>query len=83
MVQNMSTFVCPHCNQSTAIFGSSDKLTIEAKKAELQIIGDVPLHRSICDDADRGMPTVVSEPDSTRAKTFMDLAQRVATLLRL
>jgi ATP-binding protein involved in chromosome partitioning len=43
----------------------------------IKFLGDVPLHASICDDADRGKPTVVSEPESDRAKAFMAIAEEV------
>jgi ATP-binding protein involved in chromosome partitioning len=40
----------------------------------IKLLADIPLHASICEDADRGKPTVVAEPDSTRAQVFKDLA---------
>ena len=43
----------------------------------IDFLGDIPLHASICDDADRGKPTVVSEPESERAKVFLEIAERV------
>jgi ATP-binding protein involved in chromosome partitioning len=78
MVQNMSLFTCPHCHSSTHIFGSHSGVIRACKEHEIQFLGDVPLHASICDDADRGKPTVVSEPDSDRAKAFMRIADQVA-----
>lgn len=77
MIQNMSLFTCPHCQQDTHIFGSHSGVTHACTNYDIKFLGDVPLHASICDDADRGMPTVVSEPDSTRSKAFMDIADRV------
>ena len=76
MVQNMSTFICPQCHHQTSIFGSTG-----AKKAcekhDLYFLGDVPLHEKICDDADRGKPTVVAEPGSKNAEAFENIANRV------
>ena len=80
MIQNMSVFTCPQCNQSTHIFGS-EGVSRECSKHEVDFLGDVPLHASICDDADRGMPTVVSEPESTRAKAFMEIADNLSRKL--
>jgi len=82
MVQNMSIFICPHCQRSTHIFGS-DGVTRMCKKHEVEFLGDVPLHASICDDADKGRPTVVSEPESERAKVFMRMAGDIATKIGL
>ncbi|KAI4094493.1 MAG: hypothetical protein L6R37_007236 [Teloschistes peruensis] len=77
MIQNMSVFTCPKCNHSTHIFGS-EGVTQACSKHNVPFLGDIPLHASICDDADRGKPTVVAEPESTRAKAFVDIAETVA-----
>ena len=77
MVQNMSLFTCPHCHNSTHIFGSHFGVTNACEEHGIPFLGDIPLHPSICDDADRGKPTVVSEPESDRAKTFMKIAEVV------
>jgi ATP-binding protein involved in chromosome partitioning len=78
MVQNMSLFTCPHCHNSTHIFGAHSGVTHACNEHGIQFLGDVPLHASICDDADRGRPTVVAEPESDRAKAFMGIAEEVA-----
>ncbi|CAG8951225.1 hypothetical protein HYFRA_00007972 [Hymenoscyphus fraxineus] len=83
MVQNMSLFTCPHCQNSTHIFGSHSGVTHACEKHGIPFLGDVPLHASICDDADRGKPTVVSEPDSVRAQAFMGIAQEVGKKIGL
>lgn len=83
MVQNMSLFTCPHCQNSTHIFGSHSGVTHACTEHGIDFLGDIPLHASICDDADRGMPTVVAEPDSDRAKAFMKISERVGKKLGL
>ncbi|KAH0558865.1 hypothetical protein GP486_004500 [Trichoglossum hirsutum] len=80
MVQNMSVFVCPNCNHNTHIFGS-EGVPLECRKHGIDFLGDVPLHASICRDADRGKPTVIAEPHSPRSKAFNDIAERL--LLKL
>lgn len=77
MVQNMSLFTCPHCHESTHIFGSDSGVTHACEQHGIPFLGDIPLHASICDDADRGKPTVVAEPESDRAKAFMAIADEV------
>jgi ATP-binding protein involved in chromosome partitioning len=80
MVQNMSVFTCPNCNHSTHIFGS-EGVPRECGKHGIDFLGDVPLHARICEDADRGRPTVVAEPHSSRAKSFNDIAERLSLKL--
>ncbi|KAF4637655.1 hypothetical protein G7Y89_g418 [Cudoniella acicularis] len=83
MVQNMSLFTCPHCQKSTHIFGSHSGVTHACEEHGVKFLGDIPLHANICDDADRGKPTVVAEPGSERAEAFMNLAQEVSKTVGL
>ncbi|KAL9084890.1 MAG: hypothetical protein Q9165_007843 [Trypethelium subeluteriae] len=80
MIQNMSVFVCPHCSQRTHIFGS-DGVTKKCQEHQITLLGDIPLNAKICDDADRGMPTVVADPDSERAKAFHSVANGIRDTL--
>jgi ATP-binding protein involved in chromosome partitioning len=82
MVQNMSVFVCPECGHGTHIFGA-EGVRRECGKHAIEFLGDIPLHARICDDADRGKPTVVSEPDSVRGKAFIDLAKGLSKRIGL
>ncbi|MCJ1282347.1 hypothetical protein MMC26_001670 [Xylographa opegraphella] len=82
MIQNMSVFTCPQCNHSTHIFGSEGVLR-ECSKHSIDFLGDIPLHASICDDADRGKPTVVSEPASPRGQAFVKIADTVGRKIGL
>ena len=82
MVQNMSVFQCPNCNHSTHIFGS-EGVAQACSKHHVPFLGDIPLHASICDDADRGKPTVVAEPASGRARAFVTIAERIAKDIKL
>ncbi|KAI4202439.1 MAG: hypothetical protein LQ346_001997 [Caloplaca aetnensis] len=82
MIQNMSVFTCPNCNLSTHIFGA-EGVTKACEKHHVPFLGDIPLHASICDDADKGKPTVVAKPESTRAKTFMTIAGEIAKRIGL
>ena len=79
----MSLFTCPHCQNSTHIFGSHSGVTHACQEHGIKFLGDIPLHASICDDADRGKPTVVAEPESDRAKSFMTIAQEVSEIISL
>ncbi|KAF2091712.1 cytosolic Fe-S cluster assembling factor NBP35 [Saccharata proteae CBS 121410] len=86
MVENMSTFECPHCHQTTPIFTSASGASHMRHRCEevgVSLLGSVPLHASICSDADRGKPTVVAEPESSRAKAFDSIASQVAEMIGL
>ncbi len=83
LVQNMSVFRCPHCHGDTAVFGSADRVQAVCAEHGIDFLGDVPLHPNIGDDAHRGKPTVVSEPESERAEVFMRIARDIAAKIGL
>ncbi|KAI1123546.1 P-loop containing nucleoside triphosphate hydrolase protein [Nemania abortiva] len=83
LVQNMSLFCCPHCHQDTAVFGSTERVRGLCRDHSIDLLGDIPLHQNIGDDGQRGKPTVVSEPESNRAKAFMDIARQVGSKVGL
>lgn len=83
LVQNMSLFNCPHCHNDTAVFGSNERVQGICQEHSIEFLGDIPLHQSVGDDGQRGKPTVVSEPESDRAKAFVQIAQQVGSKIGL
>ncbi|KAG5943648.1 hypothetical protein E4U60_006530 [Claviceps pazoutovae] len=83
LVQNMSLFTCPHCHGETNVFGSNERVEKLCTEHGMDFLGDIPLHPSIGDDGERGKPTVVSEPSSTRASAFLQIAQTVSSKVGL
>jgi ATP-binding protein involved in chromosome partitioning len=83
LVSNMSIFTCPSCGSAHSIFGSTKTLLQRCQEYDMELLGEIPLHSSICDDADRGKPTVVSEPESGRSISFQDIARKVESTLKL
>jgi ATP-binding protein involved in chromosome partitioning len=49
----------------------------------IELLGDVPLHPNIGEDGSRGKPTVAAEPESERARVFMDVARKLAAKVGL
>lgn len=75
LIQNMSLFKCPHCDGTTHVFGSNDRVEKMCGEHQIDFLGDIPLHPHIGEDGDKGKPTVVSEPTSERGTAFMELAR--------
>ena len=75
IVENMSTFVCPHCGERSDIFGHGGARE-EAKKLGVPFLGEVPLTMSVRETSDDGKPLVATEPDSEIAKAYRDIAER-------
>ena len=76
LVENMSGFVCPHCNELTEIFGSGGGEKA-AESLNIPFLGRVPLEPGVVRSGDSGMPMVVSEPDSRSAAAFNAIADRI------
>jgi ATP-binding protein involved in chromosome partitioning len=77
IVENMSTFVCPHCSKTTEIFshGGGQKA---AEKLDVPFLGEVPIDPQIRQGGDEGRPIVIANPDSPQAKAFVAIAGKVA-----
>jgi ATP-binding protein involved in chromosome partitioning len=80
IVENMSMHVCSQCGHIEHIFGSGGGGRM-AEQYGVQLLGELPLDIRIREDADGGKPTVVAEPNSTRAKAYFQMARRTAARL--
>lgn len=80
IVENMATFVCPHCGQSSHIFGHGGARD-EASRLGVPFLGEVPLNMTIRELSDAGRPVVVAEPEGPHARIYKDIAQQVWTAL--
>jgi ATP-binding protein involved in chromosome partitioning len=76
IVENMSTFICPHCGTSSDIFGHGGARH-EADRLGVPFLGEVPLDMVIRQKSDAGEPVVASAPDGLLAESFRAIAARV------
>src|SRR3989475_7081726 len=77
IVENMSTFACPHCGQHTAIFGAAGGQRL-ADEYGVPLLARLPLDPETRVGGDEGTPITVRRPDSPQARAFRDLAAAVA-----
>jgi len=77
VVENMSYFVCPHCNHEIDIFskGGAEKT---AKQFDVAFLGSIELDPEICKSGDGGTPAVLQGEDSPHAKSLFEFARKVA-----
>ncbi|MCB1442431.1 MAG: iron-sulfur cluster carrier protein ApbC [Methyloceanibacter sp.] len=73
IVENMSTFLCPHCGGRSDIFGHGGAKA-EAAKLGVPFLGEVPLTMSVRETSDDGKPILVSQPDSEVSSAYRDIA---------
>jgi ATP-binding protein involved in chromosome partitioning len=81
VVENMSEFVCPHCGEKSAIFGSSGGARI-AEEYGIPLLARLPLDPETRAGGDEGTPITVGRPRSPQAAAFRELAQAVAAAAR-
>ncbi len=77
VIENMSYFVCGHCQERTDIFGNGGGRRM-AEEMDIPFLGEVPIDTRVRAGGDEGRPIVVEAPDAPAAKAFLDLASRVA-----
>ncbi len=77
LVENMSSFVCPHCRQETPIFAHGGARAA-AEKMGIRFLGEVPIDLAIREGGDKGLPIVAGAPESPQAQAFLSVAQNVA-----
>jgi len=81
VVENMSYFVCPQCGTRSDIF-SHGGARHEAERLGVPFLGEVPLHMTIREKSDSGLPVVATVPDGEHAKIYREIAARVRDQLK-
>ena len=81
IVENMSYFECPECGTRSDIFGHGGARR-EAERLGVPFLGEVPLHMTIREKSDAGLPVVATEPDGPHAKAYCGIAARVRDQLK-
>lgn len=77
IIENMSTFVCPHCGEETDIFkrGGGERTS---EILGCAFLGRIPLDPAIVAGGDAGEPIVVSQTEGAHADAFAAVAEAVA-----
>jgi ATP-binding protein involved in chromosome partitioning len=82
IVENMSYFQCPECGTRSDIFGHGGARR-EAERHGVPFLGEVPLHMTIREKSDAGLPVVATEPDGPHAAAYCHIASAVRDQLRI
>ena len=77
ILENMSTFICPHCRQQTNIFDHGG-VSQAAQKMGIRFLGEIPLDLAVREGGDRGVPVVAGDPEGPQAQAFLASAREVA-----
>jgi ATP-binding protein involved in chromosome partitioning len=82
VIENMSTHICSQCGYEEAIFGTGGGERM-AQEYDLPLLGQLPLAMRIRSDLDRGVPTLMAEPDGEISSSYRACARNLAALLAL
>jgi ATP-binding protein involved in chromosome partitioning len=77
VVENMSYFVAPDTGTRYNIFGEGGGERL-ANRYQVPFLGAIPLGMDVREGGDKGVPVVVSHPDSPQAQAFRKVAEEVA-----
>ncbi len=77
IVENMASFVCPHCGEATEIFGRGGGQRF-AERNEIEYFGGIPLDVKVRQGGDAGVPAVAQREPGAAAEVMRKLARTVA-----
>jgi ATP-binding protein involved in chromosome partitioning len=77
VVENMSHFICPNCNDKHYIFGNGGAQKI-SDQFKIPFLGEIPLNSGIMSGSDTGKPIMISNPDSLSSVAFRNAAKNIA-----
>jgi ATP-binding protein involved in chromosome partitioning len=77
IVENMSYFIAPDTGTRYNIFGEGGGQTLAARYS-VPFLGAIPLGIEVREGGDKGVPVVVSNPDSPQAQAFRKVTEEVA-----
>jgi ATP-binding protein involved in chromosome partitioning len=76
MIENMSHFVCPHCEKSTEIF-SSNGAKNTSEKIGVPFLGSIPIELEVREGSDSGKPLMIQKSDSPASQAFQEIADKL------
>jgi ATP-binding protein involved in chromosome partitioning len=81
IIENMSTFTCPHCGKGTDVFrsGGGERMS---RELGVPFLGAIPLDADIVLSGDQGRPIVLEKPNSVAAMAYLAIATKLAGRLQ-
>lgn len=76
VIENMSGYICPSCGVGADVLRSGAGESL-AKELNVPFLGRIPLHQSVSDSSDEGIPFVIGDSDSEAAKAFQSVVANV------
>jgi len=84
VVENMSSFPCPHCGEPLDLFGvgGGDLVAEQLSKvlgSDVPVLGRIPFDPRLREGGDSGHPLVISEPDAPASTALREIASALGS----
>ncbi len=79
LIENMSSFICPHCNKTIDLFGAGGGEKT-AREAGIEFLGKIPFDQNVVSCGDAGKSLIDKHSDSLVAIAFEHIADKMAKL---
>lgn len=76
IVENMSGFICPHCNETVEIFGTGGGKKV-ALEYSLRFLGKVPMDPQVVLGGDSGRPYLSSGAGTVATRAFDEILENI------
>lgn len=80
IIENMSYFLCPHCNEKTEIFRADGGRNM-SDRFGVAFLGQIPLDAEVCTAGDIGVPIVAGHPEAPQSEAFGAAAKELEAVL--
>lgn len=77
LIENMSSFTCPHCNKMVELFGTGGGEKT-ARETGIQFLGRIPFDQNFVSCGDNGISFQEKYADSQITKVFAELADKIS-----
>lgn len=82
VIENMSSFPCPHCGEPMDLFGMGGGALVAEQISkvlgtEVPVLGQIPFDVALREGGDAGRPLVISNPDAPASVAFREIAERL------
>ena len=82
VIENMSSFPCPHCGEPMDLFGTGGGKLVADQIAkvlgtETPMLGQIPFDVALREGGDDGRPLVISNPDAPASIALREIAERL------
>ncbi|MDK1023734.1 MAG: P-loop NTPase [Gammaproteobacteria bacterium] len=78
IIENMSTFTCPHCGNATDVFrrGGGESMS---RELGVPFLGAIPLDADIVTSSDNGHPIIIDQPNTVAAHAYLAIAKELVS----